>query len=277
MTPRADLRARLIRLGRLPDEEIDLADAALILAAIDRPRVPLEPYRRHLARLASDVAVYVGNGEAPLGLRVEALSQVIAKRYGYVVDETIEDVVEGANLMHVIDRRRGLPVGVGILYIHVAGALGWAIEGLDFPSRFPLRLEHRGERTIVDPAAGATIVSAADLRGLLKALVGNHAELDPSRYRGLSNRDILLRLQNDIKVSLLRRERLDRALERVETALLFAPDAALLWREAGLLHAHLDNVKAAVAALEEYMRRNAGDAARYRTSVLLQELRGRLG
>jgi len=43
------------------------------------------------------------------------------------------------------------------------------------------------------------------------------------------------------------------------------------------LHAHLDNVKEAVAALEEYMRRTVGDAARYRTSVLLQELRGRLG
>ena len=33
----------------------------------------------------------------------------------------------------------------------------------------------------------------------------------------------------------------------------------------------------AVAAVEEYMRCNACDAARYRTSVLLQELRGRLG
>ena len=273
MTP----RAQLIGLGRLPDAEIDLAEAALILASIDRPGVPLEPYRRHLELLTADVRVYVGDLDAPLNLRAEALGQVIAKRYGYVVDESIDDVVEGANLMHVIDRRRGLAVGVGILYIHVAGALGWAIEGLDFPTRFPVRLEHLGERAILDPAGGACIVCAADLRGLLKALVGNHAELDPSRYRGLSNRDILLRLQNDIKVYLLRREKLDHALERVETALLFAPDAALLWREAGLLHAHLDNVKEAVAALEEYMRRNAGEAARYRTSVLLQELRGRLG
>jgi regulator of sirC expression with transglutaminase-like and TPR domain len=277
VTPRADLRARLIRLGRLPDAEIDLAEAALVLASIDRPRVPVEPYRRHLARLAADVGAYVGDEDAPLGLRAEALGQVIAKRYGYVVDDAIEDVVEGANLMHVIDRRRGLAVGVGILYIHVAGALGWAIEGLDFPARFPVRLEDQGVRVILDPADGARIVGAAELRGLLKALVGNHAELDPARYRALGNRDVLLRLQNDIKVYLLRRERLDHALERVETALLFAPDAAMLWREAGLLHAHLDNVKAAVAALEEYMRRNSGDSARYRTSVLLQELRGRLG
>ena len=277
MTLSAGARAQLIAVGTLPDDEIDLGEAALTLASIDRPRVSIEPYRRHLARLAADVRAYVGNHGAGMELRAEALAQVIAKRYGYAVDEDIEDVVEGANLMHVIDARRGLAVGVGIVYIHVAASLGWAIEGLDFPTRFPLRLEHRGQRAIVDPAAGARIVGAADLRGLLKALVGNHAELDPSRYRGLGKRDILLRLQNDIKIYLLRREKLDQALERVETALLFAPDAALLWREAGLLHAHLDNVKEAVAALEEYMRCNAGDAVRYRTSVLLQELRGRLG
>ena len=277
MSPRTDLRARLIGLGRLPDAEIDLAEAALILASIDRPRAPLAPYHRHLELLAADVRAYVGEAEAALNLRAEALGQVIAKRYGYVVDESIDDVVEGANLMHVIDRRRGLAVGVGILYIHVANALGWAIEGLNFPTRFPVRLEHRGGRAIVDPADGGRIVGAADLRGLLKALVGNHAELDPARYRGLSTREILLRLQNDIKGYLLRREQLDHALERVEMTLLFAPDAVMLWREAGLLHARLDNVKEAVAALEEYMRRNAGEAARYRTSVLLQELRGRLG
>ena len=277
MTPGAEARTYLIGLGGLPDDEINLAEAALVLASIDRPRAALEPYRRHLERLVADVRAYVGDGEAALELRAEALAQVLTKRYGYVVDEAIEDVVEGANLMHVIDARRGLAVGVGILYLHVAATLGWAIEGLDFPTRFPVRLEHLGIRAIVDPAAGARIVGAADLRGLLKALVGNHAELDPSRYRGLSKRDILLRLQNDIKVYMLRTKKLDLALERVETALLFAPEAALLWREAGLLHAHLDNVKEAVAALEEYMRCNAGDVARYRTSVLLQELRGRLG
>ena len=72
------------------------------------------------------------------------------------------------------------------------------------------------------------------------------------------------------------RERLDEALERVETTLLFAPDVAALWRESGLLSAKLDRVEAAVAALEQFLRLNPGDSARFQMSVLLQELRGRL-
>ena len=58
--------------------------------------------------------------------------------------------------------------------------------------------------------------------------------------------------------------------------LLFAPDEAALWRESGLLNAHLDNVRAAIAAFEEYLRRDSSDAARRHTAVLLQQLKKRL-
>ena len=260
----------------MADDEIDLADTALVLASADRPRVSLEPYRRHLARLVDNVGTYAEDG-ARINSRAEALSQVIARRYGYGGDDDFDDLGESANLTRVIDRRSGLPVSLGIIYIHVARAQGWPISGIDFPGRFLVRLQEGGRRAILDPFDGGRVMKPEDLRCLLKILVGNDAELDPRRYRSMGNGDILLKLQNNVKAGFLSQERLDRALETVETMLLFVPDGALLWREAGLLHARLDNVKAAVAALEEYMRRNTGDSARYRTSVLLQELRGRLG
>jgi regulator of sirC expression with transglutaminase-like and TPR domain len=87
----------------------------------------------------------------------------------------------------------------------------------------------------------------------------------------------LVRLQNNVKSRLFGAERLDDALDAIEAMLLFAPDEAALWRESGILNARLDNVEAAVEALEEYLRCDTGEAARYRTSALLQELKGRLG
>ena len=276
MRPAAHIRAELSRVGATADDEIDLAGTALVLASAAQPRVLLESYRRHLARLVDDVGTYAKDG-APINLRAEALSQIIAGRYGYGGDDAVDDLAECANLTRVIDRRSGLPVSLGIIYIHVARALDWPISGIDFPGRFLVRLQEGGRRDILDPFDGGRVMEPEDLRGLLKMLLGNDAELDPRRYRSMGNRDILLRLQNNVKAGFLSQERLDRALETVETTLLFVPDGALLWREAGLLHARLDSVRAAVAALEEYMRRNTGDSARYRTSVLLQELRGRGG
>ncbi len=277
--PPPDIRARLVRFGALADGRIDPAETALVLGSVERPGVSMEPYRRHLKRLAAEAAAYADSADGPggLGLRVETLAQVIARRYGYGGAEDAYDDPDSANLMRVIDRRRGLPVALGIIYIHVARALGWPICGIDFPARFLVRLEDDGNRVILDPFDGGRLLSAKDMRDLFKAVAGNHAELTPAHYRALEIRDVLVRLQNNIKVRLLRAENLEEAVETVETMLLFAPGRAALWREAGLLHARLDNVPAAVAALEEYLRHSTGDPARYRTSVLLQELRGRLG
>ncbi len=273
-----DIRARLIKIGTLADEDIDIAEAAFILAAAERPGVALDPYRRHLDHLVADVRVYVGGTEpaVALDLRIEALEQVIVKHYGYGGTEAVFDDLDAANLMRVIDNRQGLPIVISILFIHTARWLGWPISGLDFPGRFLVRMEFEGERKILDPFGGGRVLEAQDMREMFKAVTGAHAELTPKHYRDVGNRDILLRLQGNIKTWLLHGERPEDAIDVLETMLLFAPHQAELWREKGMLHARLDDIKDAVQALEEYLRRSGGAGPLYNTSVLLQELRARL-
>lgn len=278
MRTASDIRHALAHLATVPDREIEITDSALLLASLGRPRASVERYRRHLDKLAHEVRAYAGGDgtDAGLGLHAEALVQVIAKRYGYRGEDEDEEEPECATLTRVIDNRQGTPAALAIVYLHVARSLGWPATGIDFPTRFLVRLEHGAAGLILDPAAGGRSLAAQDLRDLLKAATGNDAELTPDHYRPASNRDMLLRLHGDYKVRLLRHERLEEALEAVESMLLFAPGAARLWREAGLLNARLERVEAAVASLEEYMRCTPTDGSRYRASVLLQELRGRL-
>jgi regulator of sirC expression with transglutaminase-like and TPR domain len=273
-----DIRARLTEIGGAEDGAIDLFETALVLAAADRPGARLEPYRRHMEGIISEVRTYVGSTEplVPLGLRIEGLVQVIIKRYGYGGTQEVFDDLDAVNMMRVIDSRSGMPIVIGILFMQTARTLGWDICGLDFPGRFLVRLEAGGERRILDPFAGGAVVEPRDMRDMFKAIAGNHVELRAEHYRDMGNRDILLRLQGNIKIRLLREERFDDALETLEVMLLFAPDKLELWRETGLLHARLDHIKDAIRALEEYLRRCGTDETRYNTSMLLQELRARL-
>jgi regulator of sirC expression with transglutaminase-like and TPR domain len=271
-----DIRARLIEIGNSDDEDIDLAPAALILAAADRPGVSMDPYLRHLEQLADDVRDYASSADGSLDFRIEALVQVIVRRYGYGGSDAVFDDLDAANLMRVIDNRCGLPVAIGILFIATARAQGWAATGLDFPGRFLVRLDDAGQRKIIDPFGGGAVVEAPDLRGMFKAIAGNHVELTPSHYRDMGNRDILLRLQGNIKSRLLQREQWDDAVQVLESMVLFAPEQTALWRETGLLHARLDHVEDAVRALEEYLRRTGTEDTRYKTSMMLQDLRARL-
>src|SRR3546814_19645894 len=77
-----------------------------------------------------------------------------------------------ANLRRVSDRRRGLPVALGILYLHGARAQGWAICGLNFPGHFLLRLDLGAERSIIAPFNGGQPRDAVALRALLKGKTG---------------------------------------------------------------------------------------------------------
>lgn len=271
-----DAQERLLRdIGRGAEGPIALADAALALAARDAPSADVPSYRRHLSALARDIGGAIAAARTT-GERIAAFNEIVFGKYAYRGDTTTYDDLQNANLMRVIDRRKGLPVALGILYIHGGRAQGWQMAGLAFPGHFLVRLEHAGERAIIDPFNAGAVRSPAELREMLKATAGSAAELEPEHYAPVGDRQVLLRLQNNIKLRLVQSQQLAKALGIVEGMLLFAPDHAALWREAGLLHAHLENYRAAIAALEEFLRREDGAAARQRAAALLQELKGRL-
>jgi regulator of sirC expression with transglutaminase-like and TPR domain len=274
-----DIQQALRRLADIPDEQLDLADAALLLAALERPRVALDRYRLHLRDLADGVAragAERKNDGFPLESRAATLLAVIAGEHGYRGDDLTYDDLQNASLMRVIDRRKGLPVALGILYIHAARAQGWRAFGLNFPAHFLVALDSGGARVILDPFAGRLLADANELRAFLKAVTGQTAELSPRHYTPLGNRAVLLRLQNNIKARLAGRGHADRAAAVLERMLLFAPAEVELWREAGALHAQAGNLQAALAALEHYVAMARDGMARQQAIELIQSLRRRL-
>src|SRR5579864_2306633 len=268
--------ARYLReLAALPSPILPIGEAALALASYERPRVGLLRYRQHLATIARDVGRH-GGAAGDLTARAEALNEIILLKYGYSGDELTYDDLQNANLMRVVDRRKGLPVALGILYLHAARAQGWDSVGLGFPGHFLVRLTEGAERVIVDPFHGGRVCDAATLRELLKAMAGQEVELAPEHYAPVADRDVLLRLQNNVKSRLLQAGQQERALRVVETMLMLAPDLAELWHEAGLLNARLGNLRAGASALEEFIIRAPEGTARHQAAALLQQLRSKL-
>ena len=272
-----DARAWLRRVGGLGDDAIPLAETALQLALLDRPHVPLDRYRQHLALVARDIGDAARDpGKDTLETRIQVLNAVLYGRYGYRGDSLNYDDLQNANLMRVIDRRRGLPVALGILYIHAARAQGWEVTGINFPAHFMVRLECRGRRAIVDPFNDGTVREVSELREMLKTSHGESAELDPVYYAPVGNRETLIRLQNNLKLRLTQTEEHARAVEVIESMLLIAPGETGLWYEIGTLQAKLGNLKAAIAALETYLGRVEQEPGRQKAAALLQKLRAQL-
>lgn len=260
-------------VGMQADEDIDLAVAALLLAAVDRPEVGLEPYRRYLAELAEDAAAAADSGTS-VAMQATALRAVLVDHHGYHGDEETYDDLRNANLLHVIDRRQGLPVALGILYLHAARAYGGRAVGLNFPSHFMIRLEARGQRAIIDPFHDGRVMSTQDLRQRLKMLTGSDAEIEPEHYAKVGNRDILIRLQNNIKLRAVRNGDLARALGVLQTMTAIAPMRTELWWETAVVHYRLGNVRTAITTLEDCLAGSGAPGDNSRIEDLLRQLRG---
>jgi regulator of sirC expression with transglutaminase-like and TPR domain len=272
-----DPRAALDAIGQLPDGEIDIADAALQLARVDAPSADWRAARTHLSELARDAVQ--ASAQAPLddvAAQAAILTNLLVRRHGYEGDSATYNDLANANLIHVIERRLGLPVALGVIWLHAAGAAGWDAYGIDFPGHFLIGLAGPGRKVVLDVFAGGIERDARHLRRLLKQVEGTNAELRPDLLRPMSPRAVLLRLQNNIRQRRLQAGDREGALACTQDMLRIAPDQAQLWREAALMNQRLDHVGAALKCFEKFLELvPTGDAAT-RIRSAMDELRSRL-
>lgn len=274
---KTEIEDALRRIGEGRDEEIDLAAAALLCAAHEHAETDLGAGARHLAEIDTEMrraAALDGLKADDDGLDAccEALRYVMAERFGYRGDEQNYDDLRNADLAQVIQRKRGLPVALSILYLHAARCLGWRIEGINFPGHFLIRLHGEKRAAILDPFNGGGVRSIRDLRQLLKSQSNEANELKPEHFAPLDNRAVLLRLQNNIKVRKIQEGDLAAAERALQRMLFIAPLQADLWRESGILNIRLDNLLAARHSLTRYLDLAETDQQRQRAARLLQEL-----
>ncbi len=284
-TDRPALLRRLTALCAAGDVAVDIVEAGLVLSALRRPGLEDAPYRAHMATLCAEVGDEVRRRRRP----VDALREVLVHSYGYRGDRETYDDLQNADLAAVIDRRRGLPVALSLVWLQAARAQGWYCVGVSFPGHFLVLLDAEGTRTVLDPFNAGATLQPPDLRALLKAMHGARAELQPQHVAAVPDRDVLLRLENNIKIRQLNSGDTTGAAATLERMTAVAPDRSELWFEAGSLNAQADAVGAACRAFDRFLAVDAETPASHDPEVtaartkarrdataLLRELRRRL-
>lgn len=272
-----DTRLALEAIGRLPDAEIDIADAALQLARIDRPTADWASASAHLSDLARQAvaAATVLADDSPAN-RARALSDLLVERFGYRGDVETYDDPANANIISVIERRRGLPVALGVIWLHAAHAAGWTAYGIDFPAHFLIGLAHKGSQVVLDVFNGGTPVTQDGLRALFRRIAGPDAELPRGPLPSMNTRRVLLRLQNNIMTRRLQAADHSGALACIEDMLRIAPKQGELWRQAALLYQGAGQVSAALDCYDRLLALTPPGAAAEQVRAAQAALRSRL-
>jgi len=253
----------------LPDEQIDLARASLAIAQIDHPDLDVERYLRKIDDFAAQVRDRAGeNADAPR--LIATLNFVLFTLVG--LRGNAPDYYDPKNsfLNEVIERKRGIPISLSVLYIEVGRKAGLDLFGVLFPGHFLVKFANAGEDVVIDPFHRGAILSHEELQQRLDQAYGGRVELEKNFLAPASNKQILTRMLANLKNIYLRREDHDRALAVMQRLLILDPSEPENIRDRGLLHLKLECFLQAKEDLERYLEiaPDAPDAGTIREYLL---------
>ena len=241
-------------IGLVEDEDFQLDQAGVCLALLDHPDVDFGQSEELLLAVAKRASI-VGR-HAIGGLeQATALSHVLGKEFGFAGDECTYNDPANADLIRVIERRRGLPVSLSVLYVATARRLGWIGNVLDVPGRALVLVGEDESAAIVDPFHGGSLVSSDELTA--RVLASDHAYASAHHVAAMTNRAILVRLLASQAARAGQVGMVARSLELYVRMTLIAPCYGHAWWQRSRLEHMLGDVSAArrsLAAMLEITR-----------------------
>lgn len=111
-----------------------------------------------------------------------------------------EDYYDPRNsfLNEVLDRKKGIPISLALVFLEVARRAGVTAHGVSFPGHFLVRVEDDANAIVVDPFDGR-VLGREDLMALQKRFVGNTQTLDPRLLEPCGKRAMLFRMLNNLR------------------------------------------------------------------------------
>jgi regulator of sirC expression with transglutaminase-like and TPR domain len=192
---RDEAEAFLGEMGRAGDAGFRLLEGALACAVHEDPSRDPGPVRT----LADDAAHRLEQRlvrESP----EEALAETMAGDLRFAGDLIDYDSPDNTDIISVAQRRRGLPVALGVFYLDAARRCGLEVAGVDFPGHFLLRIETQEGPLALDPFSEGRVVLPSELtrRALHAGLTPGVADKLERLMTPTSDRGVLIRLQNNI-------------------------------------------------------------------------------
>ena len=273
---------RLAELLSAGEGRYSLAEACLLIAGDAYPDLDVNRYLAEIERIAARLRGRLAQG-ADGEERVVALNQYLFNELGFYGNA--DDYYDPRNsyLNEVIERRRGIPISLCILYMEVGRKIGLPLEGVSFPGHFLVRLSLRGSTLVLDPFSGGAPLSEQDLRKLLRRVIAGSgsaglrsasdvaAELPLDQFlEAAGSRQILARVLRNLKNIYREKDEPERQLQVINRMITVAPDAHGELRDRGVLYQKMEAFRAALKDLTAYLEREpeAPDADEVRARVV---------
>lgn len=235
------------------DDEINLAEAALLIARSEYPGLDIDYYLGCLDDMAAGIAGQLPD-HCPMPQVLGQINHYLFNEQGY--SGNLHNFLDPRNsfLNDVLERKLGIPISLSLLYMEIGHRLGLSIEGISFPGHFLIKLPADDGDVVLDPFAGGVSLDESDLKRRLQHVNSIDAELLCDRLPDLlqpaSNKAILARILRNLKSIYGNTGDKLRMLKVLNYLLAVTPDEVLELKARGDLYEQLQCYRAALEDLE---------------------------
>lgn len=260
MNPR---HAGLACLARVPSATFE---AALWIAAEHEPALEPAPLLAQVHGLQMTISAGL-----PL-LPARELAQPLLRRLnelGFQHDDFHPLRPQAALMNHVLARKRGQPLALGLLALELAQRLSIPLVGVNFPGHFLLQVP--GADHLLDPCGGRRLYPP-DCRELLGRLFGSQVPLRAEHVKVATATQLLQRLSRNLRQLHSQHDQWIAALKDAERVLELGPGNTSDYLARASLYQHLDCPQAERFDIERALLLSDDPIQRLRLADRLQQL-----
>jgi regulator of sirC expression with transglutaminase-like and TPR domain len=175
-------------------EEFDLEEGVWLLALTQYPDINVEAYRALLDNFAAELKEHIDFTETSKGI-LTTINNYLFDELGFTGDEENYYDQQNSYLNRVIDRRKGNPINLSLVYLLLARRLQLPMTGIGLPGHFICRYQSSASEIYVDAFHHGKFLSKADCIQYLMS--GNHS-LQDEFLAPVSTRRILMRICSNL-------------------------------------------------------------------------------
>lgn len=194
------------------DPEINLAKAALHIAQIEHPSLDIDRYLGILELMAAEVAKRLPSTRYPLKV-IQTINQYLFTDLQFYGNEHDYYNPRNSFLNDVLDLKTGIPLTLAVVYLELAKRIDFPMVGIGMPGHFLIRPDFEDCEIFVDAFDRGEILFAEDCRQKLMNIYQQDIPiLPPEILQPVTNRQILLRMLNNLQSIYLNKPDFDQAL-----------------------------------------------------------------
>ena len=181
VTIKNSMTERLKQIVSRPEEEMNLAEAALLIAQEEYPHLDIGAYLLLLDDLSEKVRARLSPNASPEKI-IATMNYFLFEEKGFAGNEEQYYDPRNSFLNEVLDRKLGIPITLSVVYMEVGRRLGLPLEGVSFPGHFLVKLELERNVVMLDPFSGGIVLSEQDLTNRLHQFLGDQPDVPLDRW-----------------------------------------------------------------------------------------------